>query len=39
VGAGDGYLGIDGHANTGDDIVTAARAELGAIAAANLKAE
>ncbi|MDX6578491.1 MAG: hypothetical protein QOJ47_40 [Gaiellales bacterium] len=35
----EGGWGIDGHANTGDDIVTAARAELGAIAAAKLKAE
>jgi phenylpyruvate tautomerase PptA (4-oxalocrotonate tautomerase family) len=30
----DGGWGINGHANTGDDIVAAARAELGAIAAA-----
>jgi phenylpyruvate tautomerase PptA (4-oxalocrotonate tautomerase family) len=35
----EGGWGIDGHANTGDDIVTAARAELGAIAAAKLRAE
>jgi phenylpyruvate tautomerase PptA (4-oxalocrotonate tautomerase family) len=35
----EGGWGIDGHANTGDDIVTAARAELGAIAAAKLNAE
>lgn len=30
----EGGWGIDGHANTGDDIVAAARAELGTIAAA-----
>jgi phenylpyruvate tautomerase PptA (4-oxalocrotonate tautomerase family) len=35
----EGGWAIDGHANTGDDIVTAARAELGAIAAAKLNAE
>jgi phenylpyruvate tautomerase PptA (4-oxalocrotonate tautomerase family) len=35
----EGGWGIDGHANTGDDIVAAARAELGAIAAAKLAAE
>jgi phenylpyruvate tautomerase PptA (4-oxalocrotonate tautomerase family) len=35
----EGGWGIDGQANTGDDIVAAARAELGAIAAAKLAAE
>ena len=35
----EGGWGIDGHANTGHDIVTAARAELGAMAAAKLRAE
>jgi phenylpyruvate tautomerase PptA (4-oxalocrotonate tautomerase family) len=35
----DGGWGIDGYANTGDDIVAAARAELGAIAAGELVAE
>jgi phenylpyruvate tautomerase PptA (4-oxalocrotonate tautomerase family) len=30
----EGGWGIDGHANTGDDIVAAARAELGTIAGA-----
>jgi phenylpyruvate tautomerase PptA (4-oxalocrotonate tautomerase family) len=35
----EGGWGIDGHANTGDDIVAAARAELGTIAAAKLAAE
>jgi hypothetical protein len=30
----DGGWGISGHAHTGDDIIAAARAELGAIAAA-----
>jgi phenylpyruvate tautomerase PptA (4-oxalocrotonate tautomerase family) len=35
----DGGWGIDGHANTGDDIVAAARAELGAIAGGELVAE
>jgi phenylpyruvate tautomerase PptA (4-oxalocrotonate tautomerase family) len=32
----EGGWGIDGHANTGDDIVAAARAELTAIAAAKV---
>jgi phenylpyruvate tautomerase PptA (4-oxalocrotonate tautomerase family) len=35
----EGGWGIDGHANTGDDIVAAARAELGAIAAAKAATE
>ena len=35
----EGGWGIAGHANTGDDIVAAARAELGTIAAAKLAAE
>jgi phenylpyruvate tautomerase PptA (4-oxalocrotonate tautomerase family) len=35
----EGGWGINGHANTGDDIVAAARTELGAIAAAKLAAE
>jgi phenylpyruvate tautomerase PptA (4-oxalocrotonate tautomerase family) len=35
----EGGWGIDGHANTGDDIIAAARAELGAIAAAKPTAE
>ena len=35
----DGGWGIGGHANTGEDIIAAARAELGAIAAAKAAAE
>jgi len=35
----EGGWGIGGHANTGDDIVAAARAELGAIAAAKSTTE
>ena len=35
----EGGWGIDGYANTGDDIVTAARAEIGAIAAARIITE
>jgi phenylpyruvate tautomerase PptA (4-oxalocrotonate tautomerase family) len=35
----EGGCGINGHANTGDDIVAAARTELGTIAAAKLAAE
>jgi phenylpyruvate tautomerase PptA (4-oxalocrotonate tautomerase family) len=35
----EGGWGINGHANTGDDIVAAARAELGAVAAAKAPAE
>ena len=35
----DGRWGIGGHATTGDDIIAAARAELGAIAAAKADRE
>lgn len=35
----DGGWGIGGHAHTGEDIIAAARAELGAIAAAKAPAE
>ena len=35
----DGGWGIGGHANTGEDIIAAARAELGEIAAAKAPAE
>jgi phenylpyruvate tautomerase PptA (4-oxalocrotonate tautomerase family) len=35
----EGGWGINGHADTGDGIVAAARAELGAIAAAKAAAE
>jgi phenylpyruvate tautomerase PptA (4-oxalocrotonate tautomerase family) len=35
----EGGWGINGHANTADDIVAAARAELGAIGAAEAAAE